>query len=106
MLLWDARDGDSSRVALRRSGRGDRLRSRIEAHRAPDAARRQLGAELQRLRTQAGLSGRTLARRLGLSQSKISRIELGTSLPTTNDVAAWAEAVGARTDAREHLLLL
>lgn len=61
--------------------------------------RRRLAAELVRLRDQAGLSGRELARQIGISQSKVSRIEAGTTMPSIPEVTAWAEAVGtsART---------
>ncbi|MGW4247460.1 helix-turn-helix domain-containing protein, partial [Nocardia sp. NPDC004722] len=39
--------------------------------------RQQLGAELRRLRDIAGISGRELAKRVGISQSTLSRIEAG-----------------------------
>lgn len=57
--------------------------------------RRRLGAELRRLREQAGLSGRQLAERVGVSQSKVSRIESGAALPSLPQVADWAAAAGA-----------
>jgi transcriptional regulator with XRE-family HTH domain len=68
--------------------------------------RRRLGGELRRHREQAGVSGRQLAERIGISQSKISRIESGTSLPTIPQVTAWAAAVGASGDEAEALLAL
>jgi transcriptional regulator with XRE-family HTH domain len=62
-----------------------------------DAAgmRQRLGTELRLLRDLKGVGGRELARRIGISQSKLSRIELGAALPSEAEVTAWAEAVGA-----------
>jgi transcriptional regulator with XRE-family HTH domain len=68
--------------------------------------RRQLGGELRRHREQAGVSGRQLAVRIGISQSKVSRIETGAALPTLPQVKAWASAVGASSSATEMLLVL
>lgn len=62
---------------------------------AADSKRRRLATELRTLRELNGVSGRELARRIGISQSKLSRIEVGTALPSIDDVTAWAEAVGA-----------
>lgn len=73
-----------------------------DGDRNPDillASRRRLGAELRRLREQAGLPGRRLAEQIGISQSKISRIESGTALPTIPEVTAWAAAAGAPKEA-------
>lgn len=68
--------------------------------------RRQLGAELRRLRERAGLSGRQLAEQVGISQSKISRIESGATMPNAPEVNAWVVAVSAPTSAVENLLML
>jgi transcriptional regulator with XRE-family HTH domain len=68
--------------------------------------RRRLSAELRRLREQAGLSGRQLAEQIGISQSKISRIESGATMPTVPEVNAWAATVGAPASATEKLLML
>jgi transcriptional regulator with XRE-family HTH domain len=62
------------------------------------ATRRRLAMELVRLRDQAGLSGREMARQIGISQSKVSRIEAGTTMPTLPEVTAWAEAVGTTVE--------
>jgi transcriptional regulator with XRE-family HTH domain len=59
------------------------------------AQRRRLAAELRRLRDRAGLSGRQLAERIGVSQSKVSRIESGLTIPSEPEVTAWAAAVAA-----------
>lgn len=58
----------------------------------PTTPREQLGSRLRQLRTRAGLSGDALASRTGLSQSKISRVETGRSLPSVEEVRAWAAA--------------
>lgn len=68
--------------------------------------RRRLGAELRRLREQAGLSGRQLAEQVGISQSKISRVESGATVPNTPEVNAWVAAVNAPPSAVEKLLML
>lgn len=60
-----------------------------------DPDRPRLAAELRRLRIEAGLSTTQLAERLGWSQSKVSKTELGRTLPSQGDVRAWAETTGA-----------
>jgi transcriptional regulator with XRE-family HTH domain len=60
-----------------------------------EGARRQLGSKLLELRRQAGLSGADLARLLSTNQPRISRIETGRSVPSVDDVRAWAEATHA-----------
>jgi transcriptional regulator with XRE-family HTH domain len=54
----------------------------------------------------SGLSGRELARLMGTSQSKVSRIESGAAIPSLPEVAAWASAVGASTAVRDSLASL
>jgi len=66
----------------------------------PFGKRQSLAAELRRARDLAGISGRDLAHRIGISQSKISRIESGASVPSAPEVAAWADAVGAPDETR------
>lgn len=68
--------------------------------------RQRLGAELRRLRDQAGISGRELAQRISISQSKVSRIESGTATPSIPIVTAWAQAVSAPDEATEALIAL
>lgn len=68
--------------------------------------RQQLAAELRRSRDLAGVPGRELARQIGISQAKVSRIESGTAMPTLPEVAAWADAVGASTETRARLTTL
>jgi transcriptional regulator with XRE-family HTH domain len=68
--------------------------------------RRQLGEALRALRRQAGLSGERLAEQLGISQSKVSRAELGEVVPSAAEVAAWARACGAADPAAAELAAL
>lgn len=66
--------------------------------------RRRLAAALRRLRLDSGLSTTELAERLGVSQSKVSRLELGRSTPTAADVDVWARVTEAPADVRRDLL--
>jgi transcriptional regulator with XRE-family HTH domain len=59
----------------------------------PRVQRQRLGAELRRLRTLAGLSGREVGRRTGISHPNVSRIENGQTVPSLPQVRAWASAV-------------
>ncbi|MBA9002646.1 helix-turn-helix domain-containing protein [Thermomonospora cellulosilytica] len=68
--------------------------------------RRQLAAALRDLRKASGLSGERLARRCGMSQSKISRIENGRLLPSVVDVVGILTALGVDRDTREALTAL
>jgi transcriptional regulator with XRE-family HTH domain len=63
-------------------------------------AREQLGAELARLRSLAGLGQRELASQAGLTQSKTSRVENGRAVPSRSEVHAWLNAVHADARAR------
>ncbi|HSV66727.1 MAG TPA: helix-turn-helix transcriptional regulator [Mycobacteriales bacterium] len=74
--------------------------------REPRIKRRQLAAELRRLREAAGVSGRGLAERIGISQSKVSRIESGAAMPSVPQVAAWVDAIGASAETRARLTAL
>ena len=60
--------------------------------------REQLGRRLHDLRKRADLSGDQLAARTGLSQSKVSRVEAGKSLPNISEVERWAQATGSSAD--------
>ncbi|MGI8335173.1 helix-turn-helix domain-containing protein [Actinomadura scrupuli] len=66
--------------------------------------REKLATELQVLRRMSGLSGREMARRIGISQSKVSRIESGHTLPTLEEVNGWADAVAASSGQRRWLV--
>ncbi|TQS30085.1 helix-turn-helix transcriptional regulator [Microbispora sp. KK1-11] len=65
-----------------------------------------LGRELRRLRDAAGLSGRDVAPQVGVSQPTISRWEKGEKVPSMPEARAFADAVGASHETREHLLQL
>jgi transcriptional regulator with XRE-family HTH domain len=56
---------------------------------------RRLGLALRGLRLDAGLSGQQLAASAGLSQSTVSRIELGQAMPSMADIQAWGQATRA-----------
>ncbi len=63
-----------------------------------------LSALLRQLRTEAGMSGAEAARRAGLSQSKVSRAETGSFLPTESDVIALCRVYEASLETRRELL--
>ncbi|MFJ4829878.1 helix-turn-helix domain-containing protein [Streptomyces sp. NPDC088747] len=62
-------------------------------------AREALGARLRELRTEAGYDGKGIAERLGWQRSKVSRLENGKQTATPQDLDAWADVVGAPTEA-------
>lgn len=68
--------------------------------------RRNLAETLKQLRKAAGLSGERLAVRAAMSQSKISRIESGRSLPTVVDVERIIKALEVSPEVREEVLSL
>jgi len=68
--------------------------------------RRNLAAALRNLRKASGLSGDRLARRCGMSQSKVSRIETGRLLPSVVDVDRILHGLGVDKTTRAELLLL
>ena len=75
----------------------------------PDRAgrdRQNLAGALRDLRRASGLSGDRLARRCGMSQSKISRIETGRLLPSVVDVEQMLTALGVDHATRRELLTL
>jgi transcriptional regulator with XRE-family HTH domain len=65
------------------------------------ARQRRLGGLLRRLRKSAGLSGPALAGRLGISQSHLSRVELGEAVATAELVDKWTRETGASPTDRE-----
>lgn len=66
--------------------------------------RRDLADTLKQLRKAAGLSGERLAARAAMSQSKISRIESGRSLPSVSDVERLMKALDVPPDAQQDIL--
>ncbi|MGH4016539.1 MAG: helix-turn-helix domain-containing protein [Pseudonocardiaceae bacterium] len=67
---------------------------------------RRLGLMLRGLRRDANLTGQQLAERVGLSQSTVSRIELGQAVPSVSDVEQWVAATGAPDEQHAELLAL
>jgi transcriptional regulator with XRE-family HTH domain len=70
---------------------------------AAHGKRRRLAAELRLLRDLHGITGRELARNIGISQSKVSRIEAGAALPSIAEVTAWSRALGASSETQRLL---
>lgn len=66
--------------------------------------RQRLGQALRELRERAGLSGAELARRTGIGQPRVSRIEHGRLLPSEVDLDRWLEASGASASDRANLV--
>lgn len=73
---------------------------------APSVRARQLGAELRRSRTTTGLAADQVAKRLGFSPSKVSRIEFGRRGAKVEDVAAMLALCGVTGQSRAELLEL
>ncbi|MFF9494745.1 helix-turn-helix domain-containing protein [Streptomyces flaveolus] len=73
----------------------------------PVVRRRKLGAELRALRTSAGITSGEAARLVGWHQSKVSRIETGTSGAKPADVRLLLDAYGVEDrELRELLVVL
>ena len=75
-----------------------------QAH-SPIGARRRLGAELRRLRTEAGMTLDDVAERMTCSTSKISRLETGKGVPKVPDVSELMRIYGLDSDTERALLL-
>ncbi|MFF3305923.1 helix-turn-helix domain-containing protein [Streptomyces sp. NPDC002952] len=71
----------------------------------PAVRRRKLGAELRALRTRAGLTSGEAARLVGWHQSKVSRIETGTSGAKPPDVRRLLDAYGVQNPGLRELLI-
>ncbi len=63
-----------------------------------------LSQELRELRSKARLSGAEAARRAGITQSKVSRAETGTFLPTEDDVKKLCRVYGATVGQQRRLV--
>ncbi|TDD40551.1 XRE family transcriptional regulator [Actinomadura sp. KC06] len=70
------------------------------------STRERLASELRRMRALSGLSGRDLAQRLGISQSKVSRIESGATMPSLPEVTGWAAAMDSTEETARRLVAL
>lgn len=64
----------------------------------PESPRVQFGAEMRRLREAAGLSQSAVARRLGCTQTQVSRLEKGTRTPSRRDAENLDALFGDATD--------
>jgi transcriptional regulator with XRE-family HTH domain len=73
---------------------------------APARPRQRLGRELRQLRLVAGLSGQQLGARIGITQTRVSRIETAVYRPPMAAVEAWLEGTEADPETRTRLLLL
>jgi transcriptional regulator with XRE-family HTH domain len=71
----------------------------------PAVPRRRLGAELRRLRDEAGLTLEQAAKALECSTSKISRLETGKGLPKQRDVRDLVRLYGKEAEAQLERLL-
>jgi len=76
-----------------------------EAARNPTAVRRALGQRLRALRTGAGLTVAQAAERVGISTSKVTKIELAQLKASRDDVLKLLDAYG-ETDPGQQALLL
>lgn len=65
--------------------------------------RRALGAALRALRQTTGLSGLAFSKRVDLKQSKVSRVELGQTVPSIGDLNRWLDATNAPEERRAQL---
>ncbi|WP_216214675.1 helix-turn-helix domain-containing protein [Amycolatopsis aidingensis] len=63
--------------------------------RRPGTDHARLAAKLREIRAATGMSGNRFARHLGWPQSRVSKIETGTQLPTDADITAWLRAAEA-----------
>ncbi|MGH3870476.1 MAG: helix-turn-helix domain-containing protein [Pseudonocardiaceae bacterium] len=71
----------------------------------PERAR--LATRLRELRAGTGLSGNRFAtERIRWPQSRVSRLETGTQLPTEDDIHAWVQAAGTGSETATELLEL
>lgn len=75
----------------------------IPAPKSDKVSRSALAARLTSLRTAAGLSGNALAKRMGIVQSRVWKIEHGELLPTEDDIRAWVRATGQRQEVEGEL---
>jgi transcriptional regulator with XRE-family HTH domain len=73
---------------------------------SPTVRRRRLAAELRRLRERAGLTGDQVARRVGWSASKLSRLENGHSAPGAAEIRQLLQLYEVEGGAADELLAL
>ena len=63
-------------------------------HNKYDKGLDEIAAQLTELRMAAGLSGNALARKIGIVQSRVWKIEHAQLTPSEDDIQAWARATG------------
>ena len=72
---------------------------------SPVGSRRRLGAELRRLRSNAGLTLDEVAEKMTCSTSKISRLETGKGIPKIPDVRELMRIYGVASDTEQDMLV-
>ncbi|TDC71085.1 helix-turn-helix domain-containing protein [Streptomyces hainanensis] len=78
----------------------------MAARRGPTIPRRQLGGELRRLRENSGLIVLEAAQRVGISETKLSKVERGLAgLPKISDLEALLELYGVTNEEDVEFLL-
>ena len=75
------------------------------APQSPTGSRRRLGAELRRLRTEAGLTLDEVAEQMTCSTSKISRLETGKGIPKLPDVRELMRIYGVSSETEQDMLV-
>jgi len=92
-------------IARRAERERPQFLARVKRVRSREGGRRARGVELTALvvldelvaeRRKAGLTQKTVARRMGVPQSVVARLESGSHSPTLTTLARYAEAVGCR----------
>jgi transcriptional regulator with XRE-family HTH domain len=73
---------------------------------SPTARLRKLGRELRAHRERVGLSSEAAAKRLGWSQSRVSRFETARALPTVTEVSHMLDTYGVDSGTRATLIQL
>lgn len=78
----------------------------MSARSHPEAARRELGGRLRRIRRLSGLTARALAAAIGVHPTTLSKIENGVRPPSERQLADWCTACAADEQADELLAAL
>jgi transcriptional regulator with XRE-family HTH domain len=78
----------------------------VPATSSPTVRRRELGALLRSLRTDAGWTAEQVAERLGVSPSKVSRLETGQRGASPDDIRRLCDIYGVDGDKRRHIIEL
>jgi transcriptional regulator with XRE-family HTH domain len=78
----------------------------VEAARVTDPDRQRLAAALRALRIDADFTQAQLAELLAWSQSKVTKVERGATLPQPGDVNLWTMICGADSEQRDEVIAL